>query len=152
MFDPSTKEMSIVLFDECAHDLLMLQQMLKVAGYERCDGYGELQFAPSIDKLQHLDLLILVLGDDMTANFTMLDTLRHQLAQRRLRDIDSLEAMQIRPLLVVLNHCNEQMERAALQHGASMVLTKPLDYLGTLRRGADLLRLRQQGLEAASLS
>ncbi len=123
----SFSSLKILIVDSNARDVLLLQDMLQVAGHVAHKGLTDTLLAPQLFRSYQPDLLILALQDD----FSMLDELQ-----------ENIDSDDYRPILVLLERDDSSLKRRALRHGATDFIMKPLDHTDAMLRIGNLLHSR----------
>lgn len=124
--------MKILLMDERALDLLLLQDMLSASGYSNHKSFTDLSLSTAVTAIYEPDLIILAFEMSNKRNFELLERLKTQK-----RDDE------YRPILVVLETDDLHLKRQALKYGATDFLIKPFNYTDALLRINNLLHTRQ---------
>lgn len=127
--------MKILVVDDEAANVALLEDMLATAGYTRVKSVGDSRDALEVCEQFVPDIVLLDLMMPHVDGFDILEALRSAPNEIFL------------PVIVLTADVNEQTKRRALGAGASDFLVKPFDQLEVLLRIANLLEVRRLHLQ-----
>lgn len=140
--------MKILLVDESPAELLLLQDMLNIAGFSEHKGFVDLSLAPQMAAAYHPDLIVLAL--EANGGVSKANNAGDEASFELLRQLNaSISPIEYRPILAVSRSTDTHFKREILKRGATDFLAKPLDFTDTLLRIKNLLHTRQMHCEWA---
>ena len=140
------QHLKIMIVDAQPLDVLLLEDMLDVAGFHHRKGLTDVKLMLSLFGSYQPDLVIMGIGAE--DNDAKNDERKNESAMSLLKRLrNTVEDSDYRPILVLLNQDDSALKRKALQHGATDLLLKPLDHTDAMLRINNLLLARSLHLK-----
>jgi len=118
----------ILVVDDLEANILLLEQILRRAGYARVESTADASVVHELHRLHHYDLILLDLQMPGTDGFQVMESLK------------SLEADSYLPVIVITAQPAHKLR--ALQVGAKDFISKPFDLAEVLMRVRNMLEVR----------